>query len=215
MKELKLIEQILLYSACFRKKYLQNIIPIALIVSYIAYGDWIFSIAIGFLIFAYFQISYKFYIKYATHNKDELLKALEKSGRKELEIPDESQAFHLFKKSATCDLPTAPAPAINIKEFEISIVFLGKEHLTLYTKCPKIYIYKLERGAKPKKGKAKPKSACAENREYYYSNFMGAYYDTTEKVVHIARKSGDPLKIGAEKGPGTKMVNEIRKILRA
>jgi len=215
MEDLKITEKILLRSACFKKNCLRNSIPVVLIVSYIVYGDWIFSLAITLLIFAYFYISYKYYIKYAGENHDALLKLLEKSGRKELEIPDESKAFHLFKKANTCNLPTTPAPAINIKEFEISIVFLGKDHLTLYTKCPKSHIYKAEKGAKPKKGKAKIKSACAENREYYYSNFMGAYYDTTEKVVNIARKSGDPLIIGAEKGPGTKIVNEIRKILRS
>ncbi len=211
MKKFTKLEKLVLSSACFRKKLRSALLPILFIISFILFRDILFSVALTILLFIYFHICYKYYTKYALETRDQLLDLLEKNGRKELSIPDSSKAIRLFKKSATCDLPDEPT---NIKEFTLHIIFLGTEHLTIYTKCPKSLLYAVEKKTTPPKDKGKIKDSCGENREYYYYDIMGVHYDASGKKVCITLHNAEKIELTSEKAPAKKAVNAIREMLR-
>ncbi len=202
------IEDTVMFCACF----LKNIVLIVVVLSfgsYLYHADGSFSIAILLLGLLFLYICYKFYIKSVNSSRDVLLDILEKKGRKELLIEDDAKSFKLFKKVSSCaSLPAEPA---NAKEFSLTIIYVGKKHLTIYKKCPKSHIYKIYKKKASPKAKAKPVQACAENREYYYSQIQGVHFD---KDMIISLISGEPLTIEAAKGPAAKAINKIRSILR-
>jgi len=203
-------EDTVMVSACYIKAIFSALIPVT-IASYLIFADGIFTVTIFLLGVLYLYISYRFYIKNINESRDVLLGKLEKSGRKELDIDKEAEAFRVFNKVSSCQLPAQPA---NAKEFYVCIVFLGKEHLTIYRKCPKSHIFKIEKKKPPGKkfAKAKEVAACGESVEYYYSYIQAANFDG--KNVLIELNSGFTEVIPAAKGPAKKLLIKIRKKLR-
>ena len=202
------LEDMVMVSACFFKK-IASLIVVATIGSYLYYADLLFSVSILTLGFLYLFLSYIFYIKNINASRDVLLATLEKKGRKELQIEDSAESIKLFSKVSLCELPEAPA---NAKEFSLSILYLGKEQLTIYTNCPKSHIYKIHKKKEVGKfKKPKPVEACAESREYYYSYIQSVHF---KKDIILILNSGEEIPIPAGKKPAKKAVVQIRKHLR-
>jgi hypothetical protein len=203
-------EDTVMVSACYIKAIFSILLPVT-IASYLIFADGIFTISIFFLGVLYLYLSYKFYIKNINESRDILLGKLEKKGRKELEIDKDAEAFRVFNKVSSCQLPAQPA---NAKEFYVCIVYLGKEHLTIYRKCPKSHIFKIEKKKPPGKKFARPKevAACGESVEYYYSYIQAANFDGKNVIIEL--NSGATEVIPAAKGPGKKLVNKVRHKLR-
>jgi hypothetical protein len=201
------LEDTVMVSACFFRR-IASLIVLSTIVSYLYYADALFSSAILILGFLYLFLSYKFYIKNISASRDVLLDILEKKGRKELQIDDETESIKLFSKVSSCELPAHPA---NAKEFTVSILYLGKEQLTIYSSCPKSHIYKIHKKKAPGTIKAKAVQACAESREYYYSYIQSVHF---KKDIILILNSGEEIPIPAAKGPAKKTVVKIRKFLR-
>ncbi|HIP59363.1 MAG TPA: hypothetical protein EYH01_02925 [Campylobacterales bacterium] len=200
-------EDVVMFSACYLKLF-STIVFLTFITSYIVYADVLFSISIFFLGFLYLALSYFFYVKNINASRDVLLKKLEKKGRKELQIEDSAESIKLSKKTIPCSLPPHPA---NAKEFELSILYLGHEHLTIYSKCPPSNIYTIHKKKAAGDFKKKPVEACAENREYYYSYIQSVHF---KKDIILILNSGEEIEIAAGKGPAKKAVLKIRKHLR-
>ncbi len=202
------LEDTVMFCACFLKN-VALIIVLLSIGSYLHHADLLFSITILSLGLLFLYICYKFYIKSVNSSRDVLLDILEKKGRKELLIEDDAESFKLFKQTSSCAYLPEGAPTA--KEFSLTIIYVGKKHLTIYKKCPKSHIYKIHKKKASPKAKAKPVQSCGENREYYYSQIQGVHFD---KDLIISLNSGDPLIIETAKGPAVKALNKIRAILR-
>ncbi len=202
------IEDTIMFSACFAKNLAIFLLFLAFF-SYVFYYDGVFTFTIVILGVVYLYLSYLFYIKSINVSRDILLEKLEKSGRKELNIDEDAKVIRLFNKSSTCFLP-ANANA-NAKEFTLSILFLGKSHLSIYTSCPKSHIYKIHKKRKTKKAKLKPVESCGESQEYYYSYIQSVEF---KGDIIITLNSGEKVVLKTSKDPGKKFVNELRKILR-
>jgi len=202
-------EDTVMVSACYIKAIFSVLIPVT-IFSYIIFADGLFTLAIFVLSLLYLYLSYRFYIKNINESRDVLLDKLEKSGRKELEIDKDTEAFRVFNKVSSCQLP----PPTNAKEFYVCIVFISKEHLTIYRKCPKSHIFKIEKKKPPNKklAKKKPVSACGESVEYYYSYIQAANFDGKNVIIEL--NSGFQEIIPAAKGPAKKLLIKVRKKLR-
>jgi hypothetical protein len=203
------LEDIVMFSACFMIN-IGSMVFIATVVSYVYYADGYFTVGIFILGYLFLLLSYLFYIKNINVSRDILLGKLEKKGRKELNLGDDVEALRLFRKESSCQLPAYPA---NAKEFSVAILFIGKNQLTIYRKCPKSNIYKIEKKKAPGKLKAQEVAACGESDEYYYSYIQSARFDG--KKVIITLNSGEKEEIPVAKGPGKKAVNKIRAKLRA
>jgi hypothetical protein len=160
---------------------------------------------LGFLFLA---LSYLFYIKNINASRDVLLSKLEKKGRKELQIEDSAQSIKLAKKTIKCSLPDHPA---NAKEFELCILYLGREYLTIYSKCPQSNIYKIHKKRDAGSIKQKAIEACAESQEYYYSYIQSAEY---KKDIVLTLNSGQKVVIHSAKKAAKATVLKIRKHLR-
>jgi len=141
-------------------------------------------------------------------SRDDLLDMLEKKGRDELQIEKSAEAIRLFKKGPTCSLFRVTQ---NVKEYELSILYLGSEHLTIYKGCPNSHIYKVYKKTAPGKVIPKPIKACTQSFEYYYSYIQEAHYG---KDIVITLNNGKEITLGAAKGPGKSTVTKIRKHLR-
>ncbi len=203
------LEDTIMFSACFAKNLAIFLLFLAFF-SYVLYYDGLFTFTIVFLGFLYLYLSYLFYIKNINKSRDILLAKLEKNGRKELEIEEDAKAINLFYKSSSCFLPKEPA---NAKEFTLTILYFGKEHLTIYESCPKSNIYKIHKKKANKKAKPKPVESCGESQEYYYSYIQSVEFKNKSDII-ITINSGEKVVLKAAKAPGKKTVNELRKILR-
>ena len=201
------LEDIVMVSACFLK-IIALMLVISSIIFYIYYVDGLFSISIIVLGFFFLGFSYMFYIKSINTSRDVLLNILEKKGRKELQIDEDIEAIRLFKKVSSCSLPDEPA---NAKEFQLTILYLGKDQLTIYTSCPKSHIFKIHKKKVPGKMKTAPVEACGESREYYYSYIQSIEF---KGDITITLNSGHKEVLKAAKAPAKATVNKIRKILR-
>jgi hypothetical protein len=201
------IEDIVMFSACFAIN-IGTIITMTSIASYLYFVDLYFTAAIFFLGYIYLLICYKFYIKNINESRDVLLDKLEKSGRKALGLEDDVEAIKLFNKDSSCQLPTPT----NAKQFTLSIVYIGKNQITVYQKCPKSHIFKIEKKKKPGKIKASEVAACAENNEYYFTNMLQANYAGGNIVIKL--KSKEIIEIPTGKAPGQKVVNRVRQKIR-
>ena len=201
------IEDMVMISACFFGRC-TALILLGTIASYLYYADILFSSAIFLLGFTYLILSYKFYIKNINASRDILLQLLDKKGRKELQIDKDAESLKLFNKVSSCELPAHPA---NAKEFVVSILYLGKEELTIYSNCPKSHIYKIHKKKDPGALKAKAVEACAESREYYYSYIQSVHF---KKDIVLVLNSGEEIAIPAAKKPAKAAVVKIRKLLR-
>ncbi len=201
------LEDTVMVSACFALR-LASFFLLFSIGSYIYYADIYFSLSILVLGCIFLLLSYFFYIKNINASRDMLLSKLEKKGRKALGIDDSVEAFRLYNKESSCQLPKEPA---NAKEFLVSILFIDKTHITIYQKCTKSHIYKI---VKEKDGKFKQKEVakCGENLEYYYSYIQAIKFSTGK--ITITLNSTENVEIPTHKTPGQKAVNKIRKKLR-
>ena len=166
------LEDTIMVSACFFRR-IASLIVLSTVVSYMYYADMFFSSAILILGFLYLFLSYKFYVKNINTSRDVLLDILEKKGRKELNIESDAQSIKLFNKDSTCELPAFPA---NAKEFTLTILYLGREHLTIYSSCPKSHIFTIHKTKSSGEIIKKPVEACAESREYYYSYIQSVHF---------------------------------------
>ncbi len=201
------LEDTVMFSACFAKNIAIFLLFFAFF-SYIFYYDGQFTFTILALGAIYLFICYKFYIKSINVSRDILLEKLEKSGRKELNIDKDTKVIRLFNKSSSCFLPAEPA---NAKEFTLTILFLGKNHLSIYASCPKSHIFKIHKKRKTKKAKLKPVESCGESQEYYYSYIQSVEF---KGDIIITLNSGEKVVLKTAKAPGKEFVNELRKILR-
>ncbi len=200
-------EDIVMGSACFFRRF-ASLIVLACIGSYLYYADLFFSAAILILGFLYLVLSYKFYVKNINASRDVLLDILEKKGRKELNIEKDAESIKLFNKDSTCELPAHPA---NAKEFTLTILYLGREHLTIYSSCPKSHIFTIHKKKAPGDFKKKAVEACGESREYYYSYIQSVHF---KKDIIIILNSGQEIPIPAAKKPAKSTVVKIRNLLR-
>jgi hypothetical protein len=141
-------------------------------------------------------------------SRDDLLDMLEKKGRDELQIEKSAETIRLFKKGPTCSLFRVTQ---NAKEYELTILFLGSEHLTIYQGCPNSHIYRVYKRTAPGKVIPKPIKFCTKSFEYYYSYIQEAHYG---KDIVITLNNGKEIALGAAKGPGKSTVIKIRKHLR-
>lgn len=201
------LEDTVMVSACFFGR-ITTLIVLATVGSYLYYADVLFTASIFILGFLYLILSYKFYIKNINVSRDVLLDILEKKGRKELQIEDSAESIKLFAKVSSCELPAHPA---NAKEFTVSILYLGKEQLTIYSSCPKSHIYKIHKKRDTGAIKAKAVEACGESREYYYSYIQSVHL---KKDIVLILNSGQEITIPAAKKPAKTSVMKIRKHLR-
>ncbi len=201
------LEDMVMFSACFLKNIAIFLIFLAFF-SYVFYYDGLFTFTILVLGAIYLYLSYIFYLKSINVSRDILLEKLEKSGRKELNIDQDAKAIRLFNKSSSCFLPAEPA---NAKEFTLAILFLGKNHLSIYKSCPKSHIYKIHKKKASKKAKPKAVESCGESQEYYYSYMQSVEF---KGDIVITLNSGEKIELKTAKGPGKTFVNELRKILR-
>ena len=203
------LEDTVMVSACFMKR-IGSLITLFTIGSYLYYADFLFSFTVLVLGMIYLTLSYKFYLKNINSSRDVLLDIIVKKGMKELEIEKDAEVIKLFNKDSTCEVPH---PITNAKEFTLTILFLGKEHLTIYTGCPKSHIYKIhkKKPAGKKIAKKKPIEVCTESQEYYYSYIQTSYF---KKGIVIVLNSDKEIVIPAGKGPAKKAVVKIRKRLR-
>ena len=62
-------------------------------------------------------------------------------------------------------------------EYELAVLYLGAEHLTIYQGCPNSHIYKVYKKIAPGKVIPKPIKACTKSSEYYYSYIQEANYN--------------------------------------
>jgi hypothetical protein len=203
------LEDTVMISACFLAR-ITSLIVFFTVGSFLYYADFLFSFSVSVLGLLYLTLSYKFYIKNINSSRDVLLDILAGKGKKELDIEKDADIIKLFNKDSTCEVPN---PITNAKEFTLSILYLGKEHLTTYTGCPKSHIYKIHKKKPPGKkyAKAKPVEACTESQEYYYSYIQTVYF---KKGIVIVLNSDKEIFIPAAKGPAKKAVIQIRKKLR-
>ncbi len=207
---MKLIENLMMRSACFLKRLVLFSI-LLFILSYILYQDPLFSTLMILSCILFLLLSYFFYLSNVTNCRETLFFKIDKKGRKELMIDEDSKALYLYKPVSKCDLPLEPA---NAKEFALSIIYLADDHLTIYTKCPKAHIYKTIKKGKTLKERQIIKDNCDKNLEFYYSYIQSVHFDKSSKKIYITLNSGQQEEIECGKTPAKKAVNAIREKLR-
>jgi hypothetical protein len=160
------------------------------------------------LIFLLIFLSVVYFWNFASLKVKKFEKELIQKDQKALNLPDPN-AIALFKNTNSCKRFPKTAPK---KEMEVTILYIGKNFLTISTKCPKFHLFKKDRHGPEKKWAIKDK--CGMNKELYYSYIQSVYFDAGDKALKIVLTSGDIESIPCEKKYSQKAVDAIRDKLR-
>ena len=171
------------------------------------YGE----LAAWFLLFSILGIiiGIIYYIAYAKERFLDYQDMFIKKGRSSLKLDDNTQILCLTKKGAKCNSLLEKKTR---KDYDISLLFLSEDYITIATKCPKFHMFWFERHDKKKKWAIK--DACSVNKEYRYSFIQSVHFNPEKKTLDLVLTSGFVEHIKSDKPDADKAVVKIREKLR-
>jgi len=165
-------------------------------------------------VIAFIWVGWYYFVKLGAEYRKEFFKMLENKGIKDakLECP-EIKPFQVPKVTAKCPRQRKKDAPM---EYTITFFYLCKESITIYTKCAKFHIFKIDRAKDPNSvfiPKYKNKEACGDILEYYFYYIQRVEFADNNIVFYFA--DGASTKFPVAKKQATPIIKEIRAHLRA
>jgi hypothetical protein len=150
-----------------------------------------------------------YYIIYSKERLEAYKDMFIKKARSSLKLEDNTQILSLTKKGAMCNSLLEKKTR---KDYDISLLFLSDDYITIATKCPKFHMFRFERHDRKKRWAIK--DACSVNKEYRYSFIQSVHFNPDKKTLDIVLTSGFVEHIESDKPDADKAVVAIREKLR-
>ena len=147
-----------------------------------------------------------YYQHYAKARLTAYTNMIVKTAKSKLSDPN-AKIFILTKKGKSCNRYLTTR-----KEYDINLLFLSHDCVTIMTKCPTFNLFNLKREDYKKKWAIK--KSCGLNKEFYYPYIQSVHYNPDKKGIDIVLTSGEIETIIGEKSDAEKAIKALREILR-